>query len=199
MRLFILAAVVVALVPQPVLAESICRELHTPAFEPVAQSFSAPSFLITPECPPGRLTAPDHGEDLALRLGAPTFESHTTLSPQLPPCPIIPLTVLFDFDGVEPQAKDLARLDQIPAGCAVWIEGHACDLGSEIYNRELSQRRAAAVAGYLGARGVRVVRQQALGAAHPAGPERAANRRVVVGPAPGATAIREPGKVMEEP
>lgn len=199
MRLFILATVVVALVPRPVPAESICRELHAPAFEPVAQSLSAPSFLITPECPPGRLTAPDQGEDLALRLGAPTFEPHTTLSPQLPPCPIIPLTVLFDFDGVEPRARDLARLDQIQAGCAVWIEGHACDLGSEIYNRELSQRRAAAVAGYLRARGVSVVRQQALGAAHPAGPERAANRRVVVGPPPGAKAIREPGKVREEP
>ncbi|WP_429885629.1 OmpA family protein [Geoalkalibacter halelectricus] len=199
MRLFILAAVVVALVPRPVLAESICRELHAPAFEPVAKSLSAPSFLITSECPPGRLTAPNQGEDFALRLGAPTFEPHTTLSPQLPPCPIIPLTVLFDFDGVEPRAKDLARLDQIPAGCAVWIEGHACDLGSDVYNLELSQRRAAAVAGYLRARGVSVVRQQALGAALPAGPERAANRRVFVGPAPGAKAIREPGKVMEGP
>lgn len=198
MRLFILATVLVALVPRAGLAESICRDFNVSAFEPIARSLIAPSFLISPDCRPARLSSPIHSENISLRLGAFVPEVAKTLPPQLPPCPIIPLTVLFDFNRAELRANERLRLDKIPAGCEIWIEGHACDLGDKRYNLDLSRRRAEAVAGYLKARGVNVVKQQALGAAHPAGSERAGNRRVVVGKAQVAKDIRQLDRAREE-
>lgn len=198
MHPFILAVALVTLAPGPGLPESICRRLYAPVFEPIAKSLIAPSFLISPDCRPGRLTLPNPSKDIPLRLGAPGHNAAEPFSPQLPPCPIIPLTVLFDLNEAELRASERSRLDKIPAGCEVWIEGHACDLGQEPYNRDLSRRRAEAVAEYLKAGGVNISKQQTLGATHPAGPERTFNRRVVVGPAQGAKDIRETGKAREE-
>lgn len=68
--------------------------------------------------------------------------------------------VLFDFDkaniqpSAEPTLEDILKLiKSIPAG-TIAIEGHTDSKGSASYNRELSLRRANAVAEWLTAHGV---------------------------------------------
>ena len=51
----------------------------------------------------------------------------------------------------------------LPAGRAVVIEGHTDVLGSGIYNRHLSQRRATAVRSYLVLQGIDADRLRAVG------------------------------------
>ena len=116
----------------------------------------------------------------------------------LPPCPIIPLTVLFEFDRAELRVSQRSSLDKIPIGCVVRVAGHSCDLGPETHNLDLSCRRAEAVAAYLKTRGVSVVSLQGLGACCPTATERAANRRVVIDPAPGRLEGGVPGTLKEE-
>lgn len=67
------------------------------------------------------------------------------------------LTVFFDFDhaGLAPVARRaLDRLaptlrDHLAAGGVVLVDGHTDAVGSRVYNRILSERRALAVAAYL--------------------------------------------------
>ena len=198
MRLFILAAFVVAVAPRLCLAEAICRELHAPDFGPVAQSLREPTFLITPDCQSGTLSSSTHDTPLALRFSAPVPFATTAPPTHLPPCPIIPLTVLFEFDRADLRVSQRSSLDKIPTGCRVRVAGHSCDLGPEAHNLDLSRRRAEAVATYLKTRGVRVVSLQGLGACCPTATERAANRRVVIDPAPGRLEEGVPGTLEEE-
>ncbi|MDR0243390.1 MAG: OmpA family protein [Burkholderia sp.] len=77
--------------------------------------------------------------------------------------------VLFDFDkasiqpSAEPTLQDILRLiTAIPAGTVV-IEGHTDSKGSAAYNRDLSVRRAHAVADWLTAHGAKKSRLSVKG------------------------------------
>ena len=65
-------------------------------------------------------------------------------------------TVEFAFNSVELTSDAKAVLNTIGQDGIVDVFGYASPEGSEAYNKELSQRRADAVAEYLKARGVRV-------------------------------------------
>ncbi|WP_244196109.1 OmpA family protein [Paraburkholderia susongensis] len=86
--------------------------------------------------------------------------------------------VLFDFDkasiqpSAEPTLQDILRLvKSIPAGTIV-IEGHTDSKGSAAYNRDLSFRRANAVAEWLTAHGAEKSRLsvKGLGDSRPVAP-----------------------------
>ncbi len=95
--------------------------------------------------------------------------SAATFGCPVDPCTGLPLVVLvqFDYDSSkmpvlrtnDPQTMDpvldavAAAIAQNPT-CRVCIVGHASDEGSDDYNMTLSRQRAAAVQGYMTARGV---------------------------------------------
>ncbi|AOB26307.1 OmpA family protein [Bordetella bronchiseptica] len=91
--------------------------------------------------------------------------------------------VLFDFDkaeilaAAEPTLQDIAKLIDAPSTGVVAIEGHTDSKGSESYNKDLSLRRAQAVAQWLGAHGVDKAKLsvRGLGAAKPVQPNQLAN------------------------
>lgn len=105
------------------------------------------------------------------------------------------LPVTFAFDDATVRDEDRAALDRFAQvvgkyynGSVVTVEGHADPAGSRAYNRDLSKRRAEAVASYLGQAGLSGVelRTAALGedrqvvrGAERDEPGAQANRRVV--------------------
>jgi outer membrane protein OmpA-like peptidoglycan-associated protein len=81
----------------------------------------------------------------------------------------LPSEVLFAFDSDALVEGAAAALDEVVAGiraqaeARVTVEGHTDDLGSEAYNQDLSERRARAVAVYLGGKGIPEGRIQVRG------------------------------------
>ena len=100
--------------------------------------------------------------------------------------------VYFDTNKTTIQKRSFKLLDQVakvilehPELEKVWIEGHTDERGSNLYNAELSQRRAESVREYLIKKGVAPQRLEArgMGRTLPVAPNttekgRAANRRV---------------------
>jgi OmpA-OmpF porin, OOP family len=100
--------------------------------------------------------------------------------------------VYFDTNKTTIQKRSFKLLDQVakvilehPELEKVWIEGHTDERGSNLYNSELSQRRAESVRDYLIKKGVAPQRLEArgMGRTLPVAPNttekgRAANRRV---------------------
>ena len=81
----------------------------------------------------------------------------------LPPAPVsfeLAIDTLFDFDRATLKPEGRAMLDKLADRihrarfASISIVGHADRIGSESYNRVLSERRAHAVRGYLVARGL---------------------------------------------
>lgn len=109
---------------------------------------------------------------LKSELGARETERGTLIS--------LPGDILFDFDkyAIRREARPtLAKLAELirrtPEG-AVLVEGHTDAKGSDAYNLRLSERRAEAVAGWLGEQqGVDPTRleERGLGEARPAAPD----------------------------
>jgi outer membrane protein OmpA-like peptidoglycan-associated protein len=81
----------------------------------------------------------------------------------------LPERVLFDFDKADLKPEAAATLDKIVevvnfyGRAPVAIRGHADSRGSESYNLDLSNRRAAAVRDYLVGKGVDQGRLEAVG------------------------------------
>lgn len=80
------------------------------------------------------------------------------------------LPVQFAFDSADilpaarPQLVAIAEgIRLLPANRAVVIEGHTDVMGSDTYNRHLSQRRAIAVRSFLVAQGIEATRLRAVG------------------------------------
>ncbi|MGY6269405.1 OmpA family protein [Achromobacter denitrificans] len=91
--------------------------------------------------------------------------------------------VLFDFDkaairpAAEPTLRDIAGLVKSSSAGVVTIEGHTDSKGSAAYNKDLSLRRAKAVAQWLSSHGVDPARLavKGLGDAKPVQPNKLAN------------------------
>ena len=91
--------------------------------------------------------------------------------------------VLFDFDkaairpAAEPTLRDIASLVKSRSAGVVTIEGHTDSKGSASYNKELSLRRAKAVAQWLASQGVDPARLsiKGLGDTRPVQPNELAN------------------------
>lgn len=91
--------------------------------------------------------------------------------------------VLFDFDkaairpAAEPTLQDIAKLIKSDAAGTVAIEGHTDSKGSAAYNKDLSLRRAQAVAQWLASHGVDKARLsvKGLGDTQPVQPNKLAN------------------------
>lgn len=101
----------------------------------------------------------------------------------------------FEFDRTElrPEERELlARIAGVllataDQGYAIQVFGHTDDVGTEEYNRDLSERRAGAVRNYLVEAGVNpdIVTMQGMGKSMPlvaeaTGDARARNRRVEI-------------------
>lgn len=77
--------------------------------------------------------------------------------------------VTFDFDSATIRPGFTRSLDKIAQIMAkypdtrITVVGHTDSIGSEIYNQQLSERRASSVAGYLSAQGVADYRVNTLG------------------------------------
>ncbi|WP_422132830.1 MULTISPECIES: OmpA family protein [unclassified Endozoicomonas] len=67
-------------------------------------------------------------------------------------------TVNFDFDSSRLRSGDLEMLNtligQLDHDSHIEIVGHACEIGSRLYNQKLSERRAEAVKDYLVSKGI---------------------------------------------
>jgi OOP family OmpA-OmpF porin len=103
--------------------------------------------------------------------------------------------VLFQFGKAELAPSGVNKLDELASTAQgaevdrVVIVGHADRIGSEQYNKELSERRAQAVKGYLAQKGASAQRVQAEGKGESApvtgnecskmGPERGSNKKLV--------------------
>jgi outer membrane protein OmpA-like peptidoglycan-associated protein len=81
----------------------------------------------------------------------------------------LPGALLFDFDSaaIRPDAerslRDVVEVIAAYGGRPVRIEGHTDSVASDAYNRELSQRRADAIRGWLEAHGVAAGRLTTVG------------------------------------
>jgi outer membrane protein OmpA-like peptidoglycan-associated protein len=77
--------------------------------------------------------------------------------------------VLFRFGSSELDPSSFASLDQLLAilkvnsGLRIEIAGHTDNVGSDVFNQRLSQRRAEAVRDYLVRKGIRIERLEAVG------------------------------------
>ncbi len=86
-----------------------------------------------------------------------------------PPTTLLPIE--FEFDSCEPTAPSRHVLEQLGTalrsrgltGQAFRIEGHTDNTGTDAYNQDLSERRAAAVRRYLAGRGVAGARLETVG------------------------------------
>lgn len=96
----------------------------------------------------------------------------------------LPMSILFDLDKAEIRAAERARLNTIPLGISVRVEGHACDLGDDNHNLTLSTKRANKVAEYLRQRGIVVSKEEGKGECCPVSEKREENRRVDIAPTP---------------
>ena len=119
-------------------------------------------------------------------------------APEPPPPPVVPVKrkivlrgVNFDFDksAIRPDARPIldAAIEVLreDPGVRVSVQGYTDGIGTESYNRKLSDRRASAVENYLVAGGIDAARLSAVGfgksdpvASNATADGRAQNRRV---------------------
>ena len=113
---------------------------------------------------------------------APSAPSTAPVAPAAPAAPVVPpaptvqkITLaskaLFDFDKaiLKPEGQAVldreivSRIKEVQKLELVLVTGHTDRLGSQQYNQKLSERRAAAVAAYLAAKGVAKDKIETLG------------------------------------
>ena len=160
-------------VPRASLAVPPVAAAPAPAPEPQPLAVAEPTPAPTP-APTPLAAAP---------APAPTVLEKITLNTD----------VLFEFNKADLRPEGQAKLDELARTAQgakveqVVIVGHADRIGSEQYNKELSERRAEAVKRYLSAKGVdeQRVRSEGAGESQPVtqcgkmGPENGSNKKLV--------------------
>lgn len=155
------------------------QPMHVIAEHPRTYSLAGPSVDTS------SMVAVDHPQ-MAAFLNTGTQESETT-APNRSVCG--ESTVLFPLESSVPEPGRLGFLEQKLQGCQEPLEvvGHTCDLGSEKYNLELSQRRAHVVSDHLKKSGHQIHSVSGVGETDLVSKdplERFLSRRVVVTPHP---------------
>lgn len=134
------------------------------------------------EVPPAPVVAaPEPAPEPAPLAAAPEPEPAPALAPEPAPAPlaVAPVAapaatlvlegVKFDFDKAVIRPEDYATLDENVEALKEWgdvdveVAGHTCNIGTDAYNLDLSQRRANAVREYLIGKGVSAERLTAKG------------------------------------
>jgi outer membrane protein OmpA-like peptidoglycan-associated protein len=96
--------------------------------------------------------------------------------------------VFFDFDSAAVKSGGFAEIDRVTPvlqkydHTAIQVEGHTDAVGTELYNQQLSERRAAAVKNVLIQRGIdpKRIRSMGFGESQPISTSNAVNRRVTL-------------------
>ena len=96
--------------------------------------------------------------------------------------------VFFDFDSAAVKPGGYSEIDRVTPvlqkydHTAIQVEGHTDAVGTEVYNQQLSERRAAAVENVLIQRGVdpKRIRSVGLGESQPISSSNSVNRRVTL-------------------
>lgn len=92
-------------------------------------------------------------------------------------------TVHFKFDSYllsAEEKKKLAAIAKQNNGVFLRLDGYACKIGSDEYNRKLSQRRASEVASYLKKQGILNMSIKGHGEENPVSQTKSLNRRVEI-------------------
>ena len=96
--------------------------------------------------------------------------------------------VFFDFDSTAVKSGGFTEIDRVAPvlqkyeHSAIQVEGHTDTVGTELYNQQLSERRAAAVKNLLIQRGIdpQRIRSVGFGESQPVSSNNAVNRRVTL-------------------
>ena len=141
----------------------------------VAPSYVAPTYVIaeTIQLPPRQAMPPPPPAPLAQAAPAQPAPRAAQPAPQVRPQRLDRVTLsareLFDFDKAvlkspQPKLDEIAvALGEFPQISSVHVIGYTDRLGSDAYNRRLSQKRADAVRDYLVGKGVEPKRLVAIG------------------------------------
>jgi|GEM_PF-5617704 len=140
----------------------------------VARDFAKDAFVICSNCP--RI-----GDSQARKARlASTNPLLSRVSLKAPVGVEEGVTVYFAFDSAVLTAYEETKLNSFKEGDRVRVEGHTCSTGPKKHNKELSKKRAAAVAKKLKHKKVVVVSIEGKGATCPVSSNKEKNRRAVV-------------------
>lgn len=166
---------------------------------PFAYSFDAASaqnsdtFVVCSECPDSKLSILPAVAQLAVRMSTPMAIQPPATQPDVvaaaprkeqPEIKGLLGTVHFQFNSSRLSQFEQGKLEklsrEIPAGNAVDVTGYTCTIGTDDYNKNLSFRRAEAVATALKAKGVNIGTIEGRGKCCPASQNKQQNRRVEI-------------------
>ena len=98
--------------------------------------------------------------DLRNIINSVEIEKNVYLDPIIKNEAIILNNVYFDFDSDVIRSKSFPELDKLSEmlldnpNLHITIDGHTCSMGSDIYNQNLSERRAGSIVNYFLGKGV---------------------------------------------
>jgi len=192
MRCFVLCSLIL-------MGSSLQAQVAAPSTEQMIQQLKAPRTRglrnLTVEAVPAAdasAQAPGNAPD-ASPTSSTSVAAQAPAEPVQEPRPSLSLSIQFDFDSARIRAESLEPLGNLAAALAspvllqskFLIEGHTDAKGNAVYNRKLSDQRAAAVKDLLLSKGIAADRLVSVGKgsselANPGAPLSAENRRVKI-------------------
>lgn len=189
---FMTTASLVFLIPLSSFASDIRQRPFAYSFD-AASAQSGDTFVVCSECPDSKLSILPAVAKLAVRMSTPmaiqppaTQSNVVAAAPSKEQPEIKGLlgTVHFQFNSFSLSQYEQGKLEklsrEIPAGNAVDVTGYTCTIGTDDYNKNLSFRRAEAVATTLKAKGVNIGTIEGRGKCCPASQNKQQNRRVEI-------------------
>lgn len=188
----ITTASLVFLIPLSSFASDIRQRPFAYSFE-AASAQSGDTFVVCSECPDSKLSILPAVAKLAVRMSTPMAIQPPDTQPDVvaaaprkeqPEIKGLLGTVHFQFNSFSLSQYEQRKLEklsrEIPAGNAVDVTGYTCTIGTDDYNKNLSFRRAEAVATALKAKGVNIGTIEGRGKCCPASQSKQQNRRVEI-------------------